>query len=122
MAVTPQALIKMIESLPPQQLAEVEDFVEFLTAKASRRAALDRLLAIAPALEAAGATPISEEEIVAEVKAARAERRARLLERTKEPGADLIVSGDADLLSLGTFQGIPILTAAQALERVSVRG
>ena len=72
-----QALISKIRTLSPQQVAEVEDFVEFLAAKASRRAALDRLLAIAPALEAAGVAPMSEEEIAAEVKAARAERRAR---------------------------------------------
>ena len=32
--------------------------------------------------------------------------------------ADLIVSGDDDLLSLTQFEGIPILTPAQALERV----
>jgi hypothetical protein len=35
------------------------------------------LLAIAPALEAAGVEPMTEEEINAEIKAARAERRAR---------------------------------------------
>ncbi len=57
-------------------MAEVEDFVEFLAAKSKKRAALDRLLAITPALEAAGAEPISEDEIDAEVKAARVERRA----------------------------------------------
>lgn len=33
--------------------------------------------------------------------------------------ADLIVSGDADLLDLKSFQGIPILTAARAVERIS---
>ena len=32
--------------------------------------------------------------------------------------ADLIVSGDDDLLSLTRFEGIPILTPVQALERV----
>ena len=32
--------------------------------------------------------------------------------------ADLIVSGDDDLLSLTHFEGIPILTPVQALERV----
>ncbi len=42
-----------------------------------RRAAFDRLLAIAPALEAAGVEPMSEDEIAVEVRAARAERRAR---------------------------------------------
>jgi len=32
--------------------------------------------------------------------------------------ADLIVSGDADLLSLGSYQGIPIVSAAECLRRV----
>jgi putative PIN family toxin of toxin-antitoxin system len=34
--------------------------------------------------------------------------------------ADLIVSGDKDLLVLQSFQGIPILTAAQALQRLVI--
>ena len=32
--------------------------------------------------------------------------------------ADVIVSGDQDLLVLGSFEGISILTARQALERM----
>jgi hypothetical protein len=76
-ATVEQSLITKIKTLSPQQVAEVEDFVEFLAAKSKRRAAFDRLLAIAPALEAAGMEPMSEDEIAAEVKAARAERRAR---------------------------------------------
>jgi len=76
-AIAEQALIAKIKTLTPQQVAEVEDFVEFLAAKAARRAALERLLAIAPALEAAGVKPMSEAEIASEVRAARAERRAR---------------------------------------------
>ena len=66
-------LISTTRTLSPQQVAEVEDFVEFLATKARKRSALDRLLAIAPAVEAAGAAPMSEDEIAAEVKAARAE-------------------------------------------------
>lgn len=72
-----EALIEKLKALPPEQRAEVEDFVDFLSGRAKKRAALDRLLAIAPALEAAGVAPMSMEEINAEVKAARAERRAR---------------------------------------------
>lgn len=79
-----QALLSKLRTLSPQQVTEVEDFVEFLAAKSARRAAFDRLLAIAPALEAAGVEPMSEEAIAAEVKAARAERRAKL----KGTGAD----------------------------------
>lgn len=85
-ATVEQALISKLRTLSPQQVAEVEDFVEFLAAKSRKRAALDRLLAIAPALEAAGMAPMGEDEIAAEVKAARAERRAR--EQAKDSGAD----------------------------------
>lgn len=35
--------------------------------------------------------------------------------------ADLIVSGDAHLLNLKTYQGIPIVTAAEALTRLTQR-
>ncbi len=81
-----QALLSKIKTLSPQQVAEVEDFVEFLAAKSRKNAALDRLLEIAPALEAAGVAPTSEDEIAAEVQAARAERRARLAAQV--PGQD----------------------------------
>ena len=93
-ATVEQVLITRIEALSPQQVAEVMDFVEFLAAKSAKRAAFDRLLAIAPALEAAGVEPMSEDEIAAEVKASRverAERRARLAASgpaAKDAGAD----------------------------------
>lgn len=35
--------------------------------------------------------------------------------------ADLIVSGDSDLLNLKSYQGIPIVAAAAALERIARR-
>lgn len=70
-------LIEKLKQLPPQKLAEVEDFVDFIARKEARRAALDRLLAVAPALEAAGVPPMSEKEIATEIAAARAERRAK---------------------------------------------
>lgn len=85
-----QNLLSKLRTLSAQQVAEVEDFVEFLAAKSRKRAALDRLLAIAPALAAAGAEPPSEDEIEAEVQAARSERRARLAGQaaTRDSGAD----------------------------------
>lgn len=76
MSASPEVLLEKLKALPPQRRAEVEDFVDFLTRKESRRTALDRLLTIAPALEAAG-QQVSEDQIAAEVKAARAERRSR---------------------------------------------
>lgn len=75
-----QALIDKIQSLPDERIAEIEDFVDFIASKTRRLNAVERLLAIAPALEAAGAPRLTEEEIDAEVKAVRAERR--------NPGAD----------------------------------
>lgn len=85
-ATTEQLLISKLRTLSPQQIAEVEDFVEFLADKARKRAAFDRLLAIAPALEAAGVAPMTEEEIAVEVQVARDERRTRLA--AKDAGAD----------------------------------
>lgn len=67
--------MKKIEALPAERIAEVEDFVDFIATKDRRRAAIDRLLAIAPAIEAAGIPPMTEDEIQAEVDAVRAERR-----------------------------------------------
>lgn len=37
-------------------------------------------------------------------------------------GAALIISGDTDLLSVGSHQGIEIISAAMAVERVGARG
>jgi hypothetical protein len=72
-----QTSLEKIQALPPERVAEVEDFVDFIAAKSRRVAVLDRLLSIAPALEAAGAPLMSEDEINAEVDAVRAARRAR---------------------------------------------
>lgn len=72
-----QALIEKIRALPAERISEVEDFVDFIATKTRRLTALDRLLMIAPALEAAGAPPITEEEIATEVEAVRATRRSR---------------------------------------------
>lgn len=76
-AVIEQRLLLKIKTLSPPQVAQVEDFVEFLAAKSQCQAALGQLLAIAPALEAAGAEPLSEAAVAAEINAARQARRAR---------------------------------------------
>jgi hypothetical protein len=81
-----EGLLAKIRTLPPERVAEVEDFVDFLARKQTRVAALDRLLAIAPALEATGAPRPTEEAIAAEVQAARAERRTR--RAAQDPAAE----------------------------------
>ncbi len=77
MTANAQVLIEKIQALPPERLSEVADFVDFLAAKTRRLRALDRLLAIAPALAATGAPPITEDEFQAEVEAVRTARRAQ---------------------------------------------
>ena len=72
-AVVEQNLIAKLKALSPEQITEVEDFMDFIAAKRSRQAAWDRLLSIAPALEAAGVQPMTEDEVIAEVQAIRTE-------------------------------------------------
>lgn len=83
MSIESDVLYEKLKALPPRRRAEVEDFVDFLARKESRGVALDRLLAIAPALEATGKPRITEEEIAAEIKSCRAEKRTRVAQSTK---------------------------------------
>ena len=68
-------LIEKLKKLPPQRLAEVEDFVEFLAAREEREAAAQRLTQAFAKLDALNLPPLSEEDIDAEVRAARRQRR-----------------------------------------------
>ena len=80
-AIAEQSLISKLRVLSPAQVAEVEDFVEFLAAKSRKRQALDRLLAVAPAIEVANAAmatqPLNEAEIEAEVRIVRSKGSTR---------------------------------------------
>jgi hypothetical protein len=71
------ALIQKLQNLPPQRLAEVVDFVEFLAAREERAAAGERLGVSLSKLDALHLPPLSDEEIEAEIQAARRERAAR---------------------------------------------
>jgi Xaa-Pro aminopeptidase len=76
----PQALIEKLKSLPPERMAEVEDFVDFLRTRdaAEREAAAVRLDEAMRELAALELPPMSQDEVQAEIDAARRERRARL--------------------------------------------
>lgn len=76
MTLSAPALLQKIESLPQQRLAEVEDFVEFLMARESRSAAAMRLGEGLAKLDALNEPLLSDDEIAAEIAAARASRRA----------------------------------------------
>lgn len=68
------ALIQKLQNLPPQRLAEVEDFVGFLAVREMRSAAGARLGDSLAKLDALNLPPISDDEINAEILAARQER------------------------------------------------
>ena len=70
-------LIRKLESLPQERLAEVEDFVEFLAVREGRTAASERLGEALAKLDAANLPSLTDEEIAAEIAAARQERTAR---------------------------------------------
>jgi hypothetical protein len=72
-----QALIEKIQRLPPQRLAEVEDFVDFLRTREERAAAGARLGESLAKLDDLNLSPLSDDEIAAEIAAARQERAAR---------------------------------------------
>ena len=76
MAAIQPTLIQKLQQLPPQRLAEVEDFVEFLASREARAAAGARLGESLAKLDALNLPSLSDEEIAAEILAARAARRA----------------------------------------------
>ncbi len=83
MSVNDQVLFEKLRTLQPQQRAEVEDFVDFLKNRAERDRtdAAKRLGEAFKKLDALNLPPMSEEEVQAEIDAARAERRTRHADR-----------------------------------------
>jgi len=77
MAAIEPTLIQKLQKLPPQRLAEVADFVEFLAAREERAAAGARLGEALAKLDALNLPLLSDDEIAAEIQAAREERAAR---------------------------------------------
>ena len=70
-------LIERLKKLPPSRVAEVADFVEFLSQREERAAAAQRLTEGLAKLDALKLPTIAEDEIQEEVQAARQERRSR---------------------------------------------
>ncbi len=69
-------LMQCLKVLPPERVAEVVDFVEFLASRVQRGAAAQRLTDSMARLDALGLPQISDDEIEAEVQASRSERSA----------------------------------------------
>jgi hypothetical protein len=74
MAALEQTLIQKLQLLPPQRLAEVVDFVEFLAARDAKAQAANRLGEALSKLDSTLGQPFTDEEIEAEISAARQER------------------------------------------------
>lgn len=76
----PKALIEKLKNLPPDRMAEVEDFVDFLRTREeeARDAAAGRLGEAMAKLVEVEFPAMSEDEVQAEIDAARRERRERL--------------------------------------------
>lgn len=70
-------LIERLKMLPPARVAEVVDFVEFLASREERAQAAQRLTDALARLDALNLPPVSDDEVEAEVQAARQERRAQ---------------------------------------------
>lgn len=77
MSTVEPTLILKLQKLPPQRLAEVADFVEFLAAREARAEAGARLGESLAKLDALNLPPLSDDEIEAEIQTARQERAAR---------------------------------------------
>ena len=68
-------LIERLKQLPPNRVAQVVDFVEFLTAREERAAAAQRLTEGLARLDALNLPLLSEDEIEEEIQASRQDRR-----------------------------------------------
>jgi len=69
-----RTLLDKLDQLPPERVAEVEKFVEFLASK-ERDKAFGDFLAVADAVVKTDVPALTPEEIEAEIKAYRDERR-----------------------------------------------
>ncbi len=70
-------LIERLKKLPPSRVAEVVDFVEFLSQREERATAAQRLAAGLAGLDALKLPQVTEDEVEAQIQAARQERRSR---------------------------------------------
>ncbi len=80
MTALPSQLLKQIEKLPPDRVAEVADFVAFLADREERQAAARRLRHDMAKMDALGLPPLTEDEIEEAVLHARSERQRQGVE------------------------------------------
>ena len=78
MNTTAEVLYQKLKTLPPSQLAEIDDFLEFIKQRRnqSRQAAGERLEKAMAELDALETPPMSAEDIQLEIRARRSEKRS----------------------------------------------
>lgn len=69
-------LLQRLQKLPPNRVAEVVDFVEFLAAREERQAAARRLGESMAKLDALNLPPVTDDEVEAAVQQSRRKRHA----------------------------------------------
>ncbi|MEA1053210.1 hypothetical protein U5801_25875 [Lamprobacter modestohalophilus] len=76
MNTTAEVLYQKLKTLPPSQLVEVDDFLEFIKQRRDkeRQAASQRLAEAMEKLDALDTPPMSNQEIQSEIQAARAQK------------------------------------------------
>lgn len=120
---TPYQLLDAIRSRGEVRLFTSPALLEELAEVLTRPSATKRLAVIGKSahevlLDYVEAVEMVEPEHVPRVVPADADDD-QVIAAAIAAGADWIVSGDADLLSMASYQGIPILTAAQAVQQIT---
>ena len=72
--VNEKIILEQLRALPYDKAKEVQDFIEFLAAREERAVAAQRLLESLERLDALNLPPLSEDEVEAEIQAARKAR------------------------------------------------
>ncbi len=118
----PYRLVQAIRAHPNAQVFSSPVLLAELTDVLSRRAATAQLARIGRTAHAVLGDYLETVELVDPEPLAPVSRDPdddHVLAAALAASADLIVSGDADLLVLKRFQDIPILASVQALERLT---
>jgi putative PIN family toxin of toxin-antitoxin system len=119
---TPYRLLATIGRQPRTQLFTSAVLLEELAEVLTRPSATRRLALIGKSVREVLADYVAAVELVEPIDTPRVvpddPDDDHVIAAAATAQAELIVSGDADLLSIGRFEGIDIVTAAQAVERI----
>lgn len=119
---TPHQLLEAIRQRPSVQLCSSAALLEELADVLTRPSATKRLAIIGKTAREVLADYVDAVELVEPLSVPRVvpddPDDDQVIAAAIAAHADLIVSGDSDLLTLESFDSIPIVTAAQAAQRI----